>query len=307
MSAPGSAPDSGRYGSAVTVGRALWAAARRLRDVEPGSARLESELLLAHVLDVPRSELLARSRAPLGTEAAAAFALLVTRRAGGEPVAYLIERAPFLDFHVRVTPDVLIPRPESEVLAEWAVALAASRARPLTVLDVGTGSGALALALARAMPDAVVHATDVSPAALAVASDNAARLGLTRAVRLHRADLLPPAPRLFDVVVANLPYVAELELSEVQPSVLRYEPAAALLAGPDGLDAIRRLLDRLPCRLAPDGAAGLEIGHRQGPAALRLARAAFPEAAVRLLGDMAGRDRVVVIERAPAAGVGGLP
>jgi len=173
----------------------------------------------------------------------------------------------------------------------------------LTVLDVGTGSGAIALAIAAwardRRVDLAVHATDLSPDALATAACNAAHLGLAGRVAFHHADLLPArdaVPARFDLVVANLPYIGLDEIADVQPSVHAWEPHEALYAGADGLGAIRRLLDAVPGRLARGGAVALEIGWRQGAAVAGLARAAFPGARVDVLPDLAGWDRVVTIE-----------
>lgn len=281
-----------------------------LTDISP-TAALDAERLLAHVLDRGRAAVLARLREPLAATAAVAFEAVVTRRAAGEPVAYIIGRSDFYRLTLEVTPDTLIPRPETELLAEWAIGRARARfdgressdARPARgrvrqALDVGTGSGALALALAAHVADLEVHATDVSRAALAVAARNATRLGLVDRVRFHQADLLPPEPRLFDLVVANLPYVA-IDDPDLDPEVRRFEPAEALFAGADGLAIIRRLLEVLPPRLASGADLGLEIGWRQGPAAVALVGAALPGSVVVLHEDMAGHDRLVTAESVP--------
>ncbi|RIL10612.1 peptide chain release factor N(5)-glutamine methyltransferase [bacterium] len=271
--------------------------------------RLDAELLVAHVLGLSRPQVLARSSDPWPAEHAARLSELVARRADGEPVAYLVGRAWFHGLELEVTPDVLVPRPETEALVAWAGdwlrARPAAPHRPWRVIDVGTGSGAIALALADRVDaaEAEIWATDVSPAALAVARRNAARLGVGARVRLSVADLLPEgadAPAAFDVVVANLPYVGLRELGDVERDVVRWEPHGALFAGPDGLDIVRRLLAQLPSRLAPDGAAALEIGWRQGPAVRSLAAAAVPDAVVTVHPDLAGLDRMVVVQRCRA-------
>ena len=164
------------------------------------------------------------------------------------------------------------------------------------MLDVGTGSGAVAVAVASHAAAARIHATDLSRAALAVATANAARLGLADRTAFHRADLLPEAPTRFDVVVANLPYVGADDLCEVAPDVARWEPRAAWYAGRDGLRAIRRLVARLPGRLAAGADVGIEIGWRQGPEAVALVEKAFPGARVALQEDLAGLPRLVTVE-----------
>jgi len=281
--------------SADTIYATLRSAAARLpRSPTP---ILDAEELLAHVLGVSRTALLARGTDGLPAGSRAAFDRLLTRRAAGEPVAYLTGRVWFYGLELEVTPAVLIPRPETEALAEWAIGWAQARGGPLGVLDVGTGSGALALALAANVPvDLTIHATDVAPAALDVARRNALRFGLAERITFHQADLLPPAPPAFDLVVANLPYVGTDELADVAPDVLLWEPHAALFAGPGGLALIRRLLGLLPGRLSAGAAVGLEIGWRQGAAVVALARAAFPGARVTLRPDLAGLDRIVTIQ-----------
>lgn len=274
--------------------------------VRSSTPRLDAELLVAHVMGLSRTQVLARATDPWPVDGAAHLAGLVARRASGEPLAYLIGRAWFFGLAFEVTPDVLIPRPETEGLVAWAGDWIRSRApdlgRPVRVVDVGTGSGAIALALAtgHGPASADVWATDVSAAALAVAARNAARLRVADRVHLATADLLPDgldAPAAFDLVVANLPYVGLRELGDVERDVVRWEPHGALFAGPDGLDIIRRLLALLPARLAPGGAAALEIGWRQGAAARDLAAAAVPGAAVAVHPDFAGLDRMIVVQR----------
>jgi release factor glutamine methyltransferase len=280
--------------SAPSIAVVLQAATRRLSNSP--SARLDAELLLADTLGLSRAGLLARGREPLAPAAGPAFEEHIARRAAGEPVAYIVGSAEFYGLHLVVTPDVLIPRPETELLAEWAVHWAQERSGPIRVLDAGTGSGALALAVAAHVPTSSVVAVDISDAALMVAAVNVAHHGLAEMVTLVMADLLPPGDEPFDLVMANLPYVAEDD-HDLEASVRRYEPHVALFAGHDGLSVIRRLLVSLPGRLAPDGAVGLEIGWRQGAAVSALAGAAFPDAHVAVHQDLAGLDRWVTVEQ----------
>jgi len=275
----------------------LTAAAERLGTVAGSAARLEAELLAAQAAGVSRAGLLAQVRAPMAPQARAAFKAAVGRREAGEPLAYVLGRAPFLDFEVRVTPAVLVPRPETELLAEWAIGQVrrnASGGSPLTVLDVGTGSGVLAIAIARACPAALVVGTDTSGAALAIATDNARAHGLAARVALLQADLWPPGPTAFDIVVANLPYVATDELADVAPDVLAWEPHAALFAGRDGLALLARFAAGITARLGAGGAVGLEVGWRQAAAVERMLIAALPDHAVTSLPDDAGIQRLVV-------------
>ena len=217
-------------------------------------------------------------------------------------MAYLVGHKEFYGLDFVVDRRVLIPRPETELLVERAIALGrevlAASHPSLTIADVGTGCGCIAVALAVHLPQARVFATDRSPQALEVARENVRRHGVEDRVRLLCGDLLTPVPpevRL-DLIVANLPYVSRSELEALPRSVREYEPLeTALDGGEDGLALIRRLLGEAPRRLAPGGAVLLEIGATQGPRVAELARRRFPGAEVRVLPDLAGRDRVVEI------------
>ncbi len=279
----------------AAAGALAWA--RTMLAAAPDSEPLDAPLLLAHVLGLTRAALLAHPDAALTSEQAAAFRALIVRRAAGEPVAYLTGTRAFYDRDLAVTPDVLIPRPETEHLVEQALAWARGRSA-LCIADVGTGSGAIAVTLAAHVPDARVWAVDVSAAALDVARANAARQGVSDRVTCVQGDLLGPliaANVQADLIAANLPYVARPELDDL--AVTRWEPRLALDGGPDGLDLIRRLLADVPRVLASDGLLLMEIGAGQGAAVCELARRACPGAAVRLAADYAGLDRVVSVQR----------
>jgi release factor glutamine methyltransferase len=277
--------------AATTTGGLIAEATRRLASTSAsasasGSPRLDAEVLLAFVLGVERARLVLDRDVSVGARECARFEALVARRAAGEPVAYLIGRRGFRWLELEVDARVLIPRPETELLVEVAVGLPEGA----SVLDVGTGSGAIALAVASERPDLLVRGVDVSADAVAVARANAARLGLER-VSFSVGDLLSGAERS-DAVLANLPYVEED--AELPADVADHEPALALFGGADGLSVIRRLVSMVagdwPSLLA------LEIGETQGSAVSGLVRAAgFDE--VSVLGDLAGRDRVVVGRR----------
>lgn len=278
-----------RVDQALAWARDQW---REMAGAEP----LDADVLLAHVLDVSRAVLLAHPETSLSDAQAAQFAALVRRRAEGTPVAYLIGRHPFYDRDFLVTPDVLIPRAETEHLIEAALAWARGRG-PLRVVDVGTGSGAIAVTLAAHLPDAHVHAIDRSAAALAVARQNAERAGVIERVTFHQGNLLDPllaAGETLDLIAANLPYIPTAELAALD--VARHEPALALDGGPNGLDVIRLLLAQAPRALAHDGLLLLEIGAGQGMRAAALAAEQFPGAAIGVLADYAGHDRVLRVE-----------
>jgi release factor glutamine methyltransferase len=278
-----------------TVGDAL-AHARRV--IQAGDTPLTSTTagaILAHVAGRGRAWLLAHPEAPLDAEAAARFAGLIDRAAGGEPLAHLVGEREFYGLAFAVTPDVLIPRPETEAVVEVMLDWLDAHGRPAPRLaDVGTGSGAIAVTLAVKRPAARIIATDVSAPALDVARCNAARHAVADRVAFALADLLAPLAGPFDAVAANLPYVNREELAALE--VGRWEPRVALDGGPDGLDHVRRLLAELPARLASPGLLVLEIGHDQGPRAVRLCEAAFPAARVTLRADLAELDRIVSVE-----------
>jgi release factor glutamine methyltransferase len=273
----------------------LREAAEALAPTSP-TPRLDAELLLAHALGWPRARLLAeRAHAPSPQEAAS-FAAMVARRAALEPVAYIVGHKEFYGLDFFVDQRVLVPRPETELLVELALA-AASRLTPhaprLLIADIGTGSGAIAVALAAHLPEATVYATDLSADALAVAARNVERHGLAGRVALLHGDLLAPLPGPVDLIVSNPPYTV---LAEVEPNVLAHEPHLALEGGPDGAAVYRRLLAAAPRYLRPGDALLLEIGAWQGELVAGLLREALPSASVTVHQDLAGRDRVVVGE-----------
>lgn len=255
--------------------------------------QVEAELLLIHVLVQPRAYLWTHPEAALTPQQAADYAACVHRRAAGEPLPYITGQIEFFGLTFGVTPDVLIPRPETETLVEAAQDWL--RARPDAVaVDVGTGSGCIAVALAVHAPSLRLYATDISPAALQVARANAEQHNVAERIAFLEGDLLAPLPESVDLIVSNPPYVADDEW-DVLPLSVRQEPRTALLSGMDGLDAIRQLLVQAQTHLQSGGLMLVEIGERQGKAAQALAQAAFPTADVMILPDLAGKDRVLKI------------
>lgn len=273
---------------ADSAAQALAKAAAMLESVSE-TPRLDAELLLAHAAGIARSALLPKLRdlpVPNG------FAALVQRRLSHEPVAYISGNQPFWDIELAVTPDVLIPRADSETLIEAATGYFAER-HPRTILDLGTGSGALLLAALSAFPKATGIAIDASAAALKVASANSERLGFVRRTRfLHRSwhdagwagDL-----GQFDLILCNPPYVESN--AELAPQVLDFEPASALFAGADGLDDYRAVIPQIPELLSPQGLALFEIGKGQELDVSTLAQAA--SMAVTQHRDLAGIVRAL--------------
>jgi release factor glutamine methyltransferase len=277
-----------------SVGDALEGAITAITAAGCDSPRLDAELLLADALGVRRERLLIDRDLRLRGPAIRSFQESVRRRAvEREPVAYIVGRRGFRDLDLAVDARALVPRPETELLVEVALAL------PPQVLDLGTGSGAVALALKDERPDLIITGSDVSTAALALAGENGRRLGLDVAW-LH-ADLLDGVPDEFEAILSNPPYVAEAERPALAPEILRHEPASALFAGVDGLDLIRRLFAAVTLRRRARLVA-VEVGSGQAPTVAELARdAGFPE--TRIETDLAGIERVVVAER-PVGGAG---
>lgn len=250
----------------------------------------EAALLLLDVLDRSQAWLFAHGDAVVAGEAEARFRRLVARRAAGEPVAYLLGRRGFWTLDLAVTPDTLIPRPETEVLVEQALARL-DPGTPVRVADLGTGSGAIALAIASERPLAQVVATDRSNAALAVARGNAAAHGLGGRVEFRAGDWFAPvAGERFHLVASNPPYIAEDD-PHLGQGDLRHEPPAALASGLDGLDAIRVIVAAAPAHLVAGGWLLLEHGFDQGPAVRALLRASGFDG-VATARDLEGRDRV---------------
>jgi release factor glutamine methyltransferase len=265
--------------------------------------RVDVEHLLAHTLGMKRLELYLHFDRPLTEAELAAFKPLLLERAERRPLQYILGRAPFRELELRVDERVLIPRPETEELVEAVLTRVREWGREgLEAVDVGTGSGAIALALAQEGPFRRVTATDRSPEALAVARENAERLGLSGRVRFLEGDLfsaLPPGERV-DVVVSNPPYVSPVEMEGLAPEVRRWEPALALEAEEGGLAVLRRLVEEGHRVLHPGGLMALEIGAGQARSVVDAVRSVGAWGAPVVLRDLAGRDRVVLVPRHPA-------
>ncbi|MBI5880009.1 MAG: peptide chain release factor N(5)-glutamine methyltransferase [Chloroflexi bacterium] len=258
-------------------------------------ARLDAEILLAEARSLSRASVRARLDDAPDDAAAGRFAALIARRAQHEPVAYILGRQAFYGLDFAVDRRVLIPRPETELLVECALAWLAARTTA-TVLDVGTGSGAIAVALAVHAPSIRVVALDLSPDALAVAQANAARHGVAARITFRQSDLLESAPARADLMAANLPYISPAEWPALAPGILNYEPHRALDGGAEGLDLFRRFFAQAPAHLAPGGALMLEIGWTQARAVSALAQAAFRAATINVRRDGADLDRLVIVQ-----------
>jgi release factor glutamine methyltransferase len=282
----------------VKLAQALHEATEALQAAGIEDAWLEAEVLLRHALDLDRAHLYAGLQKDLSPGDQAVFHSLLARRLAHEPAAYIVGQREFYGLDLETTPAVLIPRWETELLVEEAIARACrpqGLKRPL-IVDVGTGNGAIAVALAVHLPAAALLAIDLSREALALAIRNARRHGVENRISFLQADLLASLAQPADIIVANLPYVTSAEWEALPPEIREHEPRAALDGGPDGLREIERLLEQAPSRLRPDGSLLLELAPHQAAPALALARRRFPGAAARILPDAAGLDRVLAID-----------
>ena len=255
-----------------------------------GAPRLEAEVLLGHVLDVSRAALLTHPERILTPGQLSDYQNLVRRRASNYPLPYLTGQVEFYGLEFAVTPDVLIPRPDTETLVELALAR-----RPASIVEVGVGSGCIAEALAVHLPQAIVCGIEISPAALAVARGNVTQHGVAERVRLVRGDVLDPHPGPADLIVSNPPYISTDDCASLPESVRDYEPRLALDGGASGLEIVHQLLMQAPAVLKPGGGLLIEIGADQGAAARRLARVFFPQAEICVHPDLAGRERVLEV------------
>ena len=256
---------------------------------------LSARLLLQHILQKSHTTLIAFGEIELTSSQLKAYQKLIKQAEQGVPIPYLTGVVPFFGRDFRVSPAVLIPRPETEELTELAIAWLRDKPNAV-VVDAGTGSGCIAVTLACEYPDLQLVAVDISEPALAVAKENGAIHAPKSPITFVCGDLVTPIAGMVDLIVANLPYVAETERDLLPLSVAKYEPAIALFAGNDGCDLIRRLLGQAGDKLNDEGAILLEIGYKQGEKVPAIAREYFPSAQVTLRADYAGKPRFVIIQ-----------
>ncbi len=273
--------------------RTAWAYGRSQLTPASPTPQLDTRLLLQHLLQVEHSYLVAHGEEELTAVQHQIYLSYLTRAQNHEPIPYIIGKTEFFGLEFIVNANVLIPRPETELLVETAVAHAQSRPSS-HIVDVGTGSGCIAVALATQLPQAHIEAVDISPDTLAVAQQNAQRL-VPQRIHFHQGYLLDPIQAPIDLLVANLPYVTTEEWTMLDDGVKLHEPSTALLGGVDGFDLIRACLQQATEKLHIGGALLLEIGWQQGAAAKTLAQGYFPMAQVSVMADYAGNDRILAI------------
>lgn len=278
----------------MTVGAALDMGRCALETLSD-TPSLDAQLLLCEVLRCPRAWVLAHPEVPLEDVRVTEFIIALTRYQHGEALPYVLGWWEFYGRRFRLTPAVLIPRPETELMVEEALSFLSGRPKIRMAADIGTGSGCVAITLAAEVPDLCVVASDLSAEALRVACSNARDHGVESRVHLLRADLLTPLTAAFGLICANLPYIPTPSLSDLE--VARREPHVALDGGADGLAVIRRMLAQLPNVLVQDGRALFEIGAGQGEAVLGIAKAVLPNSEIKLRLDLAQHDRLLVVDR----------
>jgi release factor glutamine methyltransferase len=275
-----------------TVGTVLDRLISRL-EKNSDTAALDARELVARVLEKPGSWVMAHPEVSLTTEQAAALESLVVCLEQGDPFPYVLGRWEFFGLEFEVTPDVLIPRPETEFLVELAIGWLRTHSAFRHVADVGTGSGCIGISLAVNVPDLHVLASDISSDALNIARRNALKNGVGQRMEFECCNILPPETE-FDLIVANLPYIPTKTLRAL--TIFGREPTVALDGGADGLDLIQRLLAVAPSRLVPGGLLLMEIEASEGPSALSYACDVFAESEIHLHKDLAGHDRILEIQ-----------
>ena len=266
------------------------------------SPRLSAELLLCHVLKLERIQLYTLYDRVVQADQLAALRALVKRGAEHEPIAYLVRRCEFYSLPLKITPDCLIPRPETEHLVERAIDFLRQRPSPHYVLDLCTGSGCIAAAIAKNVKDIQVVATDICDNALKIAADNIRQHKLDDKVRLLCGDLFDAIiegvdETQFDLIVSNPPYVSDDEYEKLEQNVKHYEPKLALWAGVDGLDIYQRILKKVDEFLKPDGALMMEIGYAQGPAIQKMLEEASIFKDITIEKDFANNDRIAIAKK----------
>ena len=282
----------------MIVHEILNESAKALEAVGIPSARLDAEVLLAFCLSCDRLEFFKNPEMQLSLTQQAAFQKLIDRRLRWEPVAYITGRKNFWTFTLEVNKDVLIPRPDTEVIVEEVLDIAKkSEVAGIKILDIGTGSGAIAIAVASEIPHASVMATDISPAALEVARRNAESLGLQNRIDFRQGDLLEPVEGVFDIIASNPPYIGAVEYKELPEGVRLFEPREALFAGKSGLEFYEKIIYQAADHLKKNGWLLLEIGATQQKDILRIMENSGFYDNIEMRRDYAGLPRVIKARR----------
>jgi len=277
----------------MTLAELLQSAQSRLAEAGCDTPRLDAELLISHALGYDRVWLYTHFKHHLTSEQIAMIEPLLQRREQREPVAYIIEKRDFYGLTFYVNPDVLVPRPETELLIETVLQFPK---KPNSIIDVGTGSGCIAIALAKALPQTTLTAIDISPQALTVAQQNANTHHVTKQITFQLGNLLTAVTKTVDLIVSNPPYINHHDLTyTLAPEVEQYEPHLALAGGNDGLVLIQQLLQQAVTCLNPQGALLVEIGADQGEAVATLAQDFFPKARIKIKQDLSRQNRLLVV------------
>ena len=286
----------------LTLIEAINIAEARLAAAGITNARLDAEILLSHILKKDRTWLITNMHDILDGEAGRIFQTAFQRRSQREPLQYIIGKQEFWGLEFTVTPDVLIPRPETELIVETAIGIMASPSKQAVIVDLGTGSGCIAISLAKELQAAHFYAIDKSEKTLAVARENAARHGVLDRIRFINGDLFQPLEELdirgqIDIIVSNPPYVRLADCNTLQPEVSDYEPKVALVAGPIGTEIHRRIISVTPEYLKRQGSLVMEMGIGQADVLLDMVAVSGAYAATTVLKDLAGIQRVLVAKK----------
>jgi release factor glutamine methyltransferase len=281
-----------------TIQKLLNWVSQYLTDKAIDSPRLSAELLLSHVLGLKRIELYTQYNKPVAGQELEKLRELVKRAGGHEPIAYLVGKTEFYSMEIIVTPDCMIPRPETELLVQRAIEFLRTRSGTQFVCDLCTGSGCIAVAIAKNYPNARIIATDICDAALAVAAKNIEKHQLQDKIKLLSGDLFDPIiPQLdvgkFDLIVCNPPYVSSSEYEKLDTNVKDYEPRLALFAGDDGMDIYRRIMEKVDQFLKSDAALIIEIGYGQGQAVKEMLEQTGSFSEIKIEKDFHNNDRIV--------------
>lgn len=282
----------------MSLREALSFGSKLLKKAGISTYQLDSEVLLAFILNIERSALFAHGERTVTSKEAAAYKTIIKRRCARKPVAYLTKQKEFFGRNFVISPAVLIPRPDTEILVQCVLDYVSAYPECKAILDIGTGSGCIAVSIASAIPNVIITATDISERSLKIAAKNIRYHGLSNRIRLKKTNLYPPGIAKFDCIVSNPPY---LSLNEYKGALkkypeLRYEPRRALIAPQEGLAVISRILRTYRQHLTPNGVLFLEIGSGQGKQIRRIAKKTCPEARISFHRDLAGKTRVAMIE-----------